>query len=591
MSDSKKSIADQWLELGDTFTQLIHQNQSYLSNYLKQTPPSLDPLNINPAFTRAFAGLVADPQKLMQSNYDLWSAHVGLWQESALDAFKRGESFAENDTGNGDRRFKHEDWDRQPVFDYIKRSYLITSKWFVDTLGSIEGLSPEDREKVKFYSQLMADAFSPSNFALTNPEVLRVMVETGGESLVKGLKNLQRDLDPATGRLTVMMSDPNAFELGKDIATTPGKVIFQNELAQLIQYSPTTERVFARPLLIVPPWINKYYILDLQPKNSFIAWAVEQGYTVFLVSWVNPDSELADKTFEDYLQLGILDMLDAVELASGQRELSMIGYCIGGTILSAALAYLSQTGDDRVKAATFFASQVDFSEAGELKLFTDEAQINNLDAMMERQGFLDGSAMATTFNMLRAKDLIWSFYIDNYLLGKEPLKFDLLYWNADATRMPRETHLFYLRQMYLHNNLVKPGGITLKDVPIDLSKITIPIYLQASKEDHIAPYKSVFKATGVYSGPVRFMLAGSGHIAGVINPPASNKYGYWVNEEQPKLLQEWIEGADEYKGSWWPDWHKWLAPLSGKSVAARVPGDGKLPALEDAPGSYVQVKS
>ena len=416
-------------------------------------------------------------------------------------------------------------------------------------------------------------------------------METGGQSVVKGMQNLMRDLDPKTSQLNIMMSDPDAFKLGVNIATTPGKVVYQNDLLQLIQFEPTTAKVYRRPLVIAPPWINKYYILDLQKKNSFIAWAVEHGYTVFVISWVNPDEKLSHKSFEDYMQEGILDTLDAVQQATGEREVTMIGYCIGGTLLSATLAYMAAKGDDRVKAATFFASQADFSEAGDLKIFTDEAQVDNLERMMDEKGYLEGSSMAGTFNMLRANDLIWSFYVDNYLLGKDPLKFDLLYWNADSTRMPRETHLFYLRQMYINNNLAKPGGITLKGEPIDLSKVTIPIYLQAAKEDHIAPYPSVFKSTSLYAGPVRFMLAGSGHIAGVINPPDANKYNHWINEEQPKDLDEWLAGATEHPGSWWKDWNKWLKKLSGGKVAARTPGDGDLDVIEDAPGSFVTVKS
>lgn len=594
MSGSDKSLFEQWQQMGNTFAKLMEQNQTMMSGFLQQppstTPPNDDPLNVTPAFNQALSGLVADPVKIMRSNYALWSAHMELWQETANRVFEQSNDNRIGDASY-DRRFKHEDWSENPVFEYIKRSYLITSNWFVDTMGSIEGLSSEDREKVIFHSRLMADAFSPTNFAMTNPEVLRTMIETNGQSVINGLTNLQRDLNPETGKLSIMMSDPDAFELGKDIATTPGKVVYQNDLVQLLQYEPTTKQVYRRPLVIVPPWINKFYILDLQKQNSFIAWAVSRGYTVFVISWVNPDTSLGAKTFEDYMQEGILDVLDAVEDATGQREVSMIGYCIGGTLLSATLAYMAAQGDDRVKAATFFASQVDFSEAGELKIFTDEAQVDNLEQMMSEKGYLEGSAMATTFNMLRSNDLIWSFYIDNYLLGKDPLKFDLLYWNADSTRMPRETHLFYLRQMYLHNNLAKPGGITLKEVPIDVSKVNIPIYLQAGKEDHIAPYRSVFKAMNIYSGPVRFMLAGSGHIAGVINPPSSKKYGYSINEAQPKSIDEWLKGAEEHEGSWWPDWDNWLMSFSGSKVKARIPGDAKLKVIEDAPGSYVSIKS
>lgn len=591
MDSSNKQLIEQWQKMSLAFAELMQENQAQMSEFLKKTTQSNDPLNITPAFKQAMSGFVANPEKLMQSNYALWSAHMELWKEMAGQVLDQSNSASGNGEVSQDRRFKHEDWSKNPVFDYIKRSYLITSNWFVDTMGSIDGLSDEEREKVNFHSRMMADAFSPSNFAMTNPDVLRTMMETRGKSMIDGLSNLQRDLDPSTGQLSIMMSDPNAFVLGKDIATTPGKVVYQNDLVQLLQFEPATKKVYKRPLVIVPPWINKYYILDLQKQNSFIAWAVERGYTVFVISWVNPDTELGAKTFEDYMQEGILYVLDAVEEATGQRNVNMIGYCIGGTLLSATLAYMAAKEDDRVKAVTYFASQVDFSEAGDLKVFTDVAQVDKLEQMMSEKGYLEGNSMATTFNMLRANDLIWSFYINNYLLGKDPLKFDLIYWNADSTRMPRETHLFYLRQMYINNNLAKPGGITLKGVPIDLSKITIPVYLQAAREDHIAPYKSVFKAVNLYSGPVRFMLAGSGHVAGVINPPAANKYGYSINELNPKSINEWLDGAVESQGSWWKDWDKWLKPLSGTKVNARIPGSGKLPVLEDAPGSYVSIRS
>ncbi|MGQ7844320.1 PHA/PHB synthase family protein [Granulosicoccus sp. 3-233] len=581
MEEMSRSFADIWQKNTAMMTEMLNQSHEMVTK-------NMDPLNVGPSFANAAKVMANDPMKLMQANYELWKEHMELMQQAAMALMKMS---TDGETGAFDRRFRHEDWISNPIFDYIRKSYLITSRWMVNTMTAIEGLSENDKKKIVFHSQLLADAFAPSNFLLTNPEAIRTMIDTGGQSIMKGLQNLQRDLDPKTSQLTIMMSDPNAFTLGENIATTPGKIIYQNDLVQLIQYEPTTARVHQRPLVIAPPWINKYYILDLQPKNSFIAWAVEQGYTVFVISWVNPDASLGDKTFEDYMQEGILDVLDAVEEATGEREVSMIGYCIGGTLLSATLAYMAATGDDRVKAATFFASQADFSEAGDLKIFTDEAQVNNLERMMDEKGYLDGSSMATTFNMLRANDLIWSFYIDNYLLGKDPLKFDLLYWNADSTRMPRKTHLFYLREMYINNNLSKPGGITLKGVPIDLSRITIPIYLQAAREDHIAPYPSVFKSTSLYSGPVRFMLAGSGHIAGVINPPSAEKYNHWINEEQPKDLEKWLDGAQEFKGSWWTDWNEWLAPLSGKKVTKRIPGSGNLDVIEEAPGSFVSVKS
>ncbi len=567
-------------------TELLNRSQKLLAETLSPVQREVDPLNVGPAFKKASEKLALDPQKLIEANYALWQQHAELWASMAPKVVE-----ATHLADVRDKRFRDDSWAEQPLFDLVRRTYLITSNWLVDTLGSVEGLDARDRDKLVFHTRLLADAFAPSNFLMTNPAVIERMRETGGQSLIQGMKNLQRDLDPKTGELEILMNDPDAFALGESIATTPGKVVWQNELVQLIQYTPTTEKVHRRPLVIVPPWINKFYILDLQPKNSFIKWAVEAGYTVFVMSWVNPDKELGNKTFEDYMQEGVLDSLDAVEKACGEREVTMIGYCIGGTLLSATLAYMADQGDDRVKAATFFASQADFEEAGDLKLFADEVQLENLEHRMKESGYLEGSAMAKTFNLLRANDLIWSFYVDNYLMGKEPLKFDLLYWNSDSTRMPRETHLFYLRRMYIDNALSTPGAIELKGVPIDLGKITIPIYLQAAREDHIAPCRSVFRSTGLYGGDVRFMLAGSGHIAGVINPPAANKYQYWINESNPADFDTWMSGAIEHPGSWWQDWDEWLAPLSGKRVAARTPGDGALDIVEDAPGSYVRVKS
>ena len=576
--------------MGDMFA----RSQKLLAESMVPVRRELDPMNVAPALVSAGEKAALDPQRLLQSNYALWQEHMALWRDSAAKLMETEAGDGGRPGGPGDvrdKRFRDPSWETRPQFDFLRRSYLITSRWLVDTMASIEGLSPSEREKLVFHTKLLADAFAPSNFLLTNPQVLERIRETGGQSVLDGMKNLERDLDPTTGRLNILMNDPESFTLGENVATAPGHVVWRNDLVELIQYAPTTEKVHARPLVILPPWINKFYILDLQPKNSFIRWAVDRGYTVFVVSWVNPDASLGDKTFEDYMQEGILDTLDAVTRACGSEEFTMIGYCIGGTLLSATLAYMAETGDERVKAATFFASQADFSEAGDLRLFADEAQVDALEERMRDTGYLEGGAMATTFNLLRANDLIWSFYVDNYLLGKEPTKFDLLYWNADATRMPRETHLFYLREMYVHNNLAKPGGITMKGVPIDLGRIEIPIYLQAAKDDHIAPYPSVFKSTSLYGGPVRFVLAGSGHIAGVINPPAANKYQHWINEEQPKALDAWLEGAVEHPGSWWEDWDRWLAPLSGERVPARTPGDGELEPLEDAPGSYVRVRS
>jgi len=576
------------------FMKIVAKNQKTLKKLMvapQQTVARiLDPFNVFGSFTEGAKRLASNPKKLMRANLDLWQQHFALWQHATKTMLgEKSEPIAEPD--KGDRRFKAKEWEEYQVFDFIRQSYLITSRWLTQTMSDIDGLGEEDARKVQFHAQQLADALSPSNFLMTNPEVIKETIESRGQNLVRGMQNLQRDLQAGRGQLKITMTDPDAYEVGHNIATTPGKVVYQNDLVQLIQYEPTTERVYRRPLLIIPPWINKFYILDLQPENSFIRWAVDRGYTVFVASWVNPDSELATKTMDDYLNEGIFESIDAIEKATGESKVTTIGYCVGGTLMGAALACMAAKGDERIKATTFFAAQMDFSEAGDLKVFIDEKQLENLDEMMKETGYLEGDSMYSAFNMLRSNDLIWSFYVNNYLLGKDPLQFDLLYWNADTTRMPRTLHTFYLREMYLKNNLVKPGGISLNGVPVDLSKVTTPIYLQSAKEDHIAPYNSVFKAKKLFSGPVRFLLAGSGHIAGVINPPAANKYNYWMNEDQPDDLEEWIAGAESNPGSWWNDWHEWLAPHSGKMVPARHPGDGDLAVIEDAPGSFAKAKS
>jgi len=592
-------------EFARELTELTDKAQAMFAELLKtptaraamglEAPGNPDPLNAGPAMTEAARKLALDPAKLIQANLQLWQQHMMLWQQmsSSLVGGAMGREAMDPVAApdKGDRRFKHPDWTENPLFDYMKQSYLITSRWLVDTMSTIADLDPQTAKKVDFYTRQFADAFAPSNFVWTNPEVLRATFETKGENLRKGLKNFQRDLERGNGQLRITMSDPDAFELGRNLATTPGKVVFQNDLIQLIQYEPTTEKVHRTPILMVPAWINKYYILDLTAKKSLVRWAVSQGYTVFIVSWVNPDETLAHKEFENYLTEGVVAALDAVEAATGEHQVHGLGYCIGGTLLGVALGYFTGMGDQRFKTATMLTAQVDFSEPGDLAVFIDETQLDSLDQMMGEKGYLEAQAMFTTFNMLRANDLIWSFFVGNYLLGKEPQPFDLLHWNADATRMPRRMHLFYLRQMYLHNNLVKPGAITLAGVPIDLTRVTVPVYLQACREDHIAPFRSVFKARHNFSGPVRFVLAGSGHIAGVINPPDANKYQFWLNPDEPWEMDPWLRGAVEHPGSWWPDWHAWLAPQSGEMVPARKPGDKTLPVIEDAPGSFVRSRS
>ena len=594
MADPEAPASDEFATIADEFKKIAEDNRAVLEELLASARAAsaslLDPLNVSESFAKAFAQLAADPARLVAANLTLWQDHMALWQYAA-DRMMGGSPQPIAEPEKGDRRFRAPEWNDNNVYDVIKQSYLITSRWLANLASDIDGLDAADAHKIEFHTRQLADALSPSNFALTNPEVMRHTVETQGRNLVQGLANLKRDLDAGGGNLRIQMTDRSAFTVGEDIATSPGKVVFRNDLAELIQYSPSTDEVYRRPLMIVPPWINKFYILDLQPRNSFIRYAVERGYTVFVVSWVNPDGELSNKTFADYMSEGILEMLDAIAAATGEREVNLIGYCIGGTLTGATLAYMAATGDDRVQSTTFFNAQMDFSEAGDLKVFIDEPQLEALEERMRKNGYLEGSDMATAFNMLRANDLIWSFYVNNYLLGKDSADFDLLYWNDDATRMPQKTHLFYLRECYLNNNLAKPGAMTLRGVPIDLGAVTIPMYIQAAREDHIAPFNSVFKSVNLFSGPIRFMLAGSGHIAGVVNPPAANKYSYRVNDAEPRDLDEWLAGAVEHPGSWWDDWDRWLSELSGEKVPARTPGDGELPALADAPGTYVLVRS
>jgi len=566
------------------------RSQTLVSEFLSRQPSGVgmaDPTNIGSAFLEMTARMMTDPAKLAQAQMSLWQDYMALWQRAAHRMIDP-EAAPLVSPARDDRRFRDPEWDENQLFDFVKQSYLLTSRWLLSTVRDVEGLDETTARKIDFYTRQFVDAMAPSNFVMTNPEVFRTTIESKGENLIKGLNNLLEDLERGKGELRIKMTDLEAFELGVNVAVSPGKVVYQTDLMQLLQYAPTTEQVYRRPLLIVPPWINKFYILDLQPKNSFIKWAVDQGFTVFVVSWVNPDETLAQKTFDDYMREGPLAALEAIEKATGEREITAIGYCLGGTLMAATLALMAARGDDRVKAATFFASMVDFSEAGELSVFIDEEQLSALEERMSRDGHLDGSAMATTFNMLRANDLIWSFVVNNYLLGKEPLPFDLLYWNSDSTNMPAAMHSFYLRKMYQENRLVEPGGITIDGEPVDLRQIKTPTYILSTREDHIAPWKSTYAATQLYSGPTRFVLAASGHIAGVINPPAAHKYAHWTNPKTPSSPDDWFAGATEHPGSWWPDWKAWNARRSGKKVAARVPGDGALAVLEDAPGSYVK---
>ena len=532
---------------------------------------------------------MAHPLKAFEAQTALTMNFINLWA-STLQRFLGAPAALVATPDRQDKRFSDAEWRDNPYFDLIKQAYVLTTRWADDLVKRADEMDPHERDKAQFYLRQVTAALSPSNFVGTNPELLRMTLQESGENLVRGLKMMAEDIEAGKGNLRIRQVDARAFQLGVNMANTPGKVIFRNELIELIQYEPSTPQVYKRPLLIVPPWINKFYILDLNPEKSFIRWAVAQGLTVFVISWVNPDEHLADKGFEAYMGEGILTALDCVEQATGEREVTAIGYCVGGTLLAATLAYMAAIGDDRIKSATFFTTQIDFTDAGDLKVFVDAEQLREVEEKMAEHGYLEGSAMAQAFNMLRPNDLIWSYYVNNYLKGKEPMPFDLLVWNSDSTRMPTANHKFYLRHCYLHNDLSN-GRMELGGKKLDLTKVTIPVYELASREDHIAPARSVFTGAKCFGGPVRYVMAGSGHIAGVVNPPTKSKYQFWSGGPPKGEFESWVAAAKETPGSWWPDWAQWIIAQAPAKVAARKPGDGKLKPLEDAPGSYVRVKA
>jgi polyhydroxyalkanoate synthase len=548
---------------------------------------SSDPFNVCPAMTSVMSSLASRPEKLFQAQADLFTRYMDLWSGTARQA--AGEPMA---PAPADKRFKDPAWSDNPMFDMMRRSYLLTSDWMNGLIAGVEDVDPAVKRRAQFFTRLLTDAFSPSNFLASNPVALKALAETSGESLVKGMQNFAADLERGAGALRISQADYGKFVVGQNVATTPGQVVWRDDLFELIQYAPATGAQHAIPLLIFPPWINKFYILDLQPANSLIRWLSEQGFSVFVCSWINPDLDKAGYGFDDYLEKGVYRAVEKTLEQAGTDRLNAVGYCIGGTLLGAALAHMAAKGDTRIAAATFFAAQHDFAEAGDLLLFTDEHWITEIERQMDAAGgVLPGAAMADTFNALRSNDLIWSFFISNYLLGKDPPAFDLLFWNADQTRMPKTLHLAYLRQMYganaLARGLFKIGGLTA-----DLSRVKIPLYFQASREDHIAPMNSVYRSARLFGGKeVTFTLAGSGHIAGVINAPAAKKYQHWTNAALPETLAEWQAGAVEHPGSWWEHWAEWLRARSGETLPARDPEAGPLKPLEAAPGSYVKVTS
>ena len=583
--DENSNLEDLWQEI---FQKTIDLSQSYYTYGIKTAEKQMtDDYGIHKAFTSLSEQLLSDPEKLSNSTTQFWQEQLNLWEKwinSDPTVVKKP------DIEKVDSRFRSKLWDTW-LFDYVRNAYLLTAEHLQKTVNDIDSLDERTARKVKFFTKQYVDAMSPTNFAALNPDVLKATVDSNGGNLLSGLNNLLDDLKKGKGELAIKMVDPNAFELGKDVATTDGKVVYQNELMQLIQYQPTTKSVLETPLLIIPPWINKYYILDLTPRNSFIKWAIDQGHTVFVISWVNPDARHAHKTFDDYLVEGPLAALDVIDKRCKTNTTNLVGYCLGGTLTAVLLGWLkSNKQEKRVNSSTFFTSMIDFNEPGELGVFVDPEGVNALEKRMASKGYLEASEMASTFNMLRSNDLIWSFVVNNYLLGKDPVPFDLLFWNSDATRMPAKMHSYYLRNMYIHNKLRKPKGLTIAGRSIDLSTVTTPCYFISAKDDHIAPWKSTFSGAKLFGGKVRFVLGGSGHIAGIVNPPVANKYCFWANDELTHEAESWLQNADRFDGSWWSDWSVWISSQGSRTVNARKIRNNRTNPFEDAPGSYAKLR-
>ena len=545
-----------------------------------------DPLRLHDATRQLGFRLAADPTPLVDTWLGLGRSWAKLWAYGAARMLGvETEPVARPD--EADRRFRDRAWNDLPWLDVLKQAYLVNARACTALSDRVSGLDESSRSRLEFATRQVADALAPTNFFATNPEALRTACESGGKSVLGGMKRFLRDLDPETGRLDVRMCPPDAFAVGETLATTSGKVVFQNELIQLIQYAPATPSVHRRPLLLVPPWMNKFYIMDLRPGNSMVEWLVGQGHTVFIISWVNPDSSFAGKGFDDYMLEGPLAALDAIERATGEREVNAVGYCLGGILLSALAAWLQARDDTRLASATYLATMVDFSDVGPIGVFIDEEGLPALESAIRAQGYLSGQQVADTWRAVRANDLVWSFWVNSYLLGKEPPALDILFWNCDPTNLPAAVHTFFMRNMYVGNRLRAPGGLTLAGEAIDVTRVTTPSYVLSTVEDHIAPWKTTYRTTQLFAGPVEFVLGASGHIAGVINPPARRKYGHWTGTEIPASPDDWLAAAEEHEGSWWPHWARWLESFGGGDVPARIPGEGGLPAIEDAPGSYV----
>lgn len=601
MTDSKRSetdtLAAQGKHMAHNMAEVFDISgqiwQTFLAGQLQEGGRKHpDPLNTWPTFAELYRTMWDNPKQLADKTIEFWAAQQQLWQNSLLKwlgAPDAKQSLELPHMLKPDKRFSHKEWSENAIFDYLKQSYLLTSGWMQDTVNSVGEMDPKERRKAAFYTRYFVEAMNPANFFALNPEVLEATAREKGENLVRGLKMMLADLERGKGKLLIRQTDMDAFEVGRNTAVTEGAVIFENELIQLIQYAPTTEKVHAKPLLIIPPWINKYYILDLNQKKSMVKWLVDQGHTVFIVSWVNPDSRHGAKSWEDYMFEGGLTAIEKALEETEQKSLHLVSYCVGGTMAGTLMAWLGKRRDRRVASVTFFTAQLDFEDAGELQIFVDEHILEVVGEEMEK-GYMPADRMAQAFNMLRANDLIWGYVVNNYMLGKDPFPFDLLYWNADSTAMPARAHRFYLERFYIRNAFAK-GELTVRDVPITLADIKGPVYHVATKEDHIAPAASVYRgAKEMKKASVRFVLSGSGHIAGVVNPPSLQKYQYWTNDDMaPATLEDWMQEAVETPGSWWPDWDAWLKQRSGRLVPARVPG-AHLGVVEAAPGSFVRVR-
>ncbi|PAU75375.1 class I poly(R)-hydroxyalkanoic acid synthase [Halomonas salipaludis] len=583
----------------EQLTAIGQQYQQMLGDLVARIEPSEAGQSVyndmRDSLTAGLEALASDPQAMQAAQWRLMQEQWQLWQHG-MQTLAGQSPPPLVEPAPHDRRFKDPAWQEEPFYQAILQQYLLFSRMVEELIANLDGL-PEDKQRsLAFYARQCVSAMSPANFVTTNPEVMRRTLETKGQNLIDGMARLREDLANSAEGINVTMTDRSAFKIGENVAVTPGEVIYENELIQLIQYHPTTEKVFKTPLLIVPPWINKYYILDLREDNSLVKWLVDQGHSVFLISWRNPGPEQRDLTWADYMQMGPIDAMGAIEQACGEKSVNLLSYCVGGTLAASTVAYLTSTRRGRkIKSVTYMATLQDFSDPGEIGVFLSEPVLQGLERQLEADGYLDGRVMAFSFNLLRENDLFWSFYISNYLKGEQPAAFDLLYWNTDGTNLPAGTHAWYLRHMYLENRLVEPGGIELDGVKIDLRKISAPSYFVSAKEDHIAKWNSTYGGTQLPKGPVTFVLGGSGHIAGIVNPPAKNKYGYWTNDALPESPDEWLEGATFNEGSWWPHWQAWMTDNCyadadpKKLVPARVPGEGELALLEPAPGRYVRM--